>query len=46
MSGVTDRRASDRSARVTVRRYATSAEADRHDLEFWREMPDAERVLQ
>lgn len=35
-----------RSARITVARYQTSAEADRHDVEFWRRLPDAERVLQ
>jgi hypothetical protein len=40
-----DERAS-RAARITVRRYASSAEADRHDLEFWARMSDAERVLQ
>jgi hypothetical protein len=28
-----------------VRRFASAAEADRHDLEFWQQMPDAERVL-
>jgi hypothetical protein len=31
---------------MTVRRYATSAEADRHDLEFWMRIPDADRILQ
>ena len=31
-------------ARMTVRRYASAAEADRHDLEFWRQRPDAERI--
>ena len=30
---------------MTVRRYASAAEADRHDLEFWMQMSDAERVL-
>jgi hypothetical protein len=34
-----------RRARITVRRYASAAEADRHDLEFWMQMSDAERVL-
>jgi hypothetical protein len=28
-----------------VRRFASAAEADRHDLEFWRQMPDVERML-
>jgi hypothetical protein len=31
---------------MTVRRYSSAAEADRHDLEYWMQMPDAERVLQ
>ena len=35
-----------RSARITVRRYASAAEADQHDLEFWMQMPDTERILQ
>jgi hypothetical protein len=40
--------ASDRFIRrqVTVRRYSSAAEADRHDLEYWMQIPDAERVLQ
>lgn len=32
-------------AAVTVRRFASAAEADRHDLEFWLQIPEAERVL-
>ena len=36
---------SDRAARLTVRRYSSSAEADRHDLEFWMQIPEAERVV-
>ena len=31
--------------RITVRRFASSAEADRHDLEYWLQIPDTERVL-
>ena len=34
------------SRSVSVRRYNSAAEADRHDLEFWRQIPDAERVLE
>ena len=30
---------------ITVKRFASAAEADRHDLEFWMQMSDAERVL-
>lgn len=33
-----------RPRRVTVRRFASAAEADRHDVEYWRQLPDAERV--
>jgi hypothetical protein len=29
---------------VTVRRFASNAEADRHDAEFWRQLPADERV--
>jgi hypothetical protein len=32
--------------RVTVRRYSSAAEADRHDVEYWMQIPEAERVLQ
>jgi hypothetical protein len=35
---------SDR-AHVTVRRFASARETDRHDLEYWRQIPDKERVL-
>ena len=38
--------AAKRARRVTGRRYASAAEADRHDLEFWMQIPVAERVLQ
>jgi hypothetical protein len=34
-----------RDSRVTVRRYASAAEADKDDVVFWRQMSDAERVL-
>ena len=34
-----------RAGRVTVRRFASAAEADRHDLEYWMKVPEAERVL-
>ena len=33
-----------RRARMTVRRFNSHAEADRHDLEYWMEMPAADRV--
>ena len=36
----------DRNARLTTRRFASSAEADGHDLEFWLQIPERERVLQ
>jgi hypothetical protein len=31
---------------MVVRRFASSAEADRHDLEFWQQIPERERVIQ
>lgn len=30
---------------VTVRRFASNAEAEQHDAEYWRRVPPAERVL-
>ena len=46
ISPVMSDRAAARGARMTVRRYSSAVEADRHDLEFWMQMSDAERVLQ
>jgi hypothetical protein len=34
-----------RERTITVRRYANAAEADRHDLEYWRQLSDADPVL-
>ena len=34
-----------RRGRMTVRRFITAADADRHDVEYWRSLPHAERVL-
>jgi hypothetical protein len=31
---------------MTVRRYASSAEADAADLEYWLQIPESERILQ
>lgn len=31
---------------MTVRRYATAADADRDDLAFWQQLSEADRVLQ
>jgi hypothetical protein len=36
----------DRAARLSVRRYSSTAEADRDDLRYWQQIPEAERVLQ
>ena len=30
---------------MTVHRFASAAEADAHDLEFWMRMSDKERIL-
>ena len=38
--------ARSRAARITVRRFASSAEAERYDLEFWLQIPADQRVLQ
>ena len=31
---------------MTIIRYETAADADRHDLDFWRQLSEAERLLQ
>ena len=36
---------SQRDRRISIRRYANAAEADRHDVEYWRQLSDAERLL-
>ena len=36
----------DRAKRMTIRRYPSASEADRHDLEFWMTLPEEERILQ
>ncbi|MBA2602503.1 MAG: hypothetical protein H0U94_02855 [Acidobacteria bacterium] len=41
-----DDKAADRRARMTVRRYAMTADADRDDLAYWQSIPPGERVLQ
>jgi hypothetical protein len=38
-------RITDGRAGVTVRRFLSAAEADRHDLEFWLLIPERERVV-
>ena len=35
-----------RRRRITIRRFASARDADRHDLEFWMQLPANERVLQ
>jgi hypothetical protein len=37
---------SDRVREITVRRYQSAADADRHDLEYWATIPPAERLHQ
>ena len=39
-------RAVARQRRMTIRRFASSADADRHDMEFRQQIPAADRVLQ
>jgi hypothetical protein len=31
---------------MTVRRFASAAEADREDRAYWRQIPESERVLE
>jgi hypothetical protein len=45
MLGVPEQ-STDRTARFVIRRLESAAEADRHDLEFWLQIPKRERVLQ
>ena len=35
----------DRHPKMAVRGYPSAAEADRHDLEFWLQIPERERIL-
>jgi hypothetical protein len=39
-------RAADRRQRLTLQRFESSAEADGHDLQFWMQIPENERLLQ
>jgi hypothetical protein len=36
---------STRATRLTVRRFASSGDADRDDLDYWRQIPVADRIL-
>ena len=38
-------RAHERSSRMTLRRFSSAVDADRHDLEFWQELSAADRIL-
>jgi hypothetical protein len=42
---MTSDNAASRASRMTVRRYLSATDADRHDLEFWMQIPEAERIL-
>ncbi|HET7620198.1 MAG TPA: hypothetical protein VFK20_16940 [Vicinamibacterales bacterium] len=41
-----DERRRERARRLTVRRYESASDADRDELAYWRQLSDAERVLQ
>jgi hypothetical protein len=43
-ASVTDRGASARE-HITGRRFSSNADADRHDADYWRQIPPHERVL-
>jgi hypothetical protein len=34
----------DRARKVTIRRFASAADADRADLDYWRQIPDSDRA--
>jgi hypothetical protein len=41
---VSDEHATSRAGRITIKRYASSEAADRDDLTFWLQIPEADRV--
>jgi hypothetical protein len=45
MSTAADR-AIERARRMTIRRFASAADADREDLGYWQQIPESERVLE
>ena len=45
MAGM-DPETAERRRRMTVRKFASNAEADAADLEYWRTLPETERILQ
>jgi hypothetical protein len=44
MSNPADR-AIERARRMTIRRFASAADADREDRAYWQQIPEAERAL-
>jgi hypothetical protein len=45
MSNAADR-AIERTRRMTIRRFASAGDADREDLAYWQQIPEAERALE
>jgi hypothetical protein len=41
---VADQDGAPRAARITIKRYESSTAADRDDLNFWLQIPEADRV--
>ena len=39
-------RATERARRMTIRRFASAADADREDRAYWERIPEAERALE
>ena len=39
-------RAIERAHRMTIRRFASAADADREDQVYWQQIPEAERALE
>lgn len=45
MSNPADR-AIERARRMTIRRFASAADADREDRAYWQQIPEAERAVE
>jgi hypothetical protein len=45
MSDAADR-VMERARRITIRRFASAADADREELAYWQQIPEAERALE
>jgi hypothetical protein len=39
-------RVTERARRIKIRRFASAADADREELAYWQQIPEAERALE